>query len=380
MNHRVHLVLLLAVLLGLTLSPRTSGVRALDFSYKEGDISWCNVPDCTTPKQGLLNVLKAYHVSDKATNAVCGDGVCNASGKENCLNCPKDCGACKVKTEDAITTGCVDKSIASITFDDGPSDVTQGLVALLDELGVKATFYVNAYRIANLTSSNKKWLRGLQAAYASNHTIGTHTFTHTGMVYGTTGNNKAKYLEWNRFLMEMQFNDLVVASAIGKVPRYFRPPYLEINMTMSAHLEALGYNVQLINVDTKDFDMHQLGSNVITSNFQNALDAYLMTNRSVGVITLQHDLFKESALAVSDIVAMIRKKGIKIVPMHECLGLPADSQYLTGKYNIPAELMVTPDSVPDASWSNLTNSGSRATLTWAVAIIAVIALAFGTLI
>ncbi|ORZ34571.1 hypothetical protein BCR44DRAFT_63895 [Catenaria anguillulae PL171] len=310
--------------------------KGYQFSYKETDLSWCVIAECNGPNQSLLNTLKKFHEQDKKFGgAVCGDGVCNGSGRETCLSCPRDCGQCR--DGDTPPKGCKNPKHIALTFDDGPTEYTETVVKSLDEAKVKATFYVNAIRFANASRAQTATsLKALRTAFNSGHTIATHTFTHRGLVHGSTGNLTPSLggLDFDSLLAEMHFNDIVIASVIGKAPRFFRPPYLEFNTTVSAHLEALGYYTQWVNVDTKDFTMGHLGHEIVARTFDSALQgAKAMYLGRMGFIHLQHDVIKASALAVSDIVKSAKRAGLEIVPMHECLGLD-ESQVYTDKYGI----------------------------------------------
>ena len=78
---------------------------------------------------------------------VCGNDACEGTHLpygETCGNCPVDCGPCQIM--DDLST-CVDNDAFSITIDDGPTNYTAHLLALLDVLGVKASFFIIGQRI-----------------------------------------------------------------------------------------------------------------------------------------------------------------------------------------------------------------------------------------
>lgn len=60
---------------------------------------------------------------------------------------------------------------AYLTFDDGPSGVTPRILDVLDELGVKATFFV----IGRNSEADVKTLRRI---HEEGHTIGLHSYSH----------------------------------------------------------------------------------------------------------------------------------------------------------------------------------------------------------
>lgn len=63
--------------------------------------------------------------------------------------------------------------VVYLTYDDGPSELTPKLLDILDEQGVKATFFVMAQ--GKSTENCKTWLKMIADR---GHTIGVHTYTH----------------------------------------------------------------------------------------------------------------------------------------------------------------------------------------------------------
>ena len=64
------------------------------------------------------------------------------------------------------------EKVVYLTFDDGPSQVTEGLLDVLKEYNVKATFFVMA------DENNQKYLPILQRTKSDGHLIALHTATH----------------------------------------------------------------------------------------------------------------------------------------------------------------------------------------------------------
>jgi len=122
-----------------------------------------------------------------------------------------------------------------LTFDDGPSDCTPQVLDILDQYGVKATFFV--------TGQEKNYYDYIAEAYRRGHSIGLHTYSHHYENFYTS--------------VEAYFEDLnaigeLVKSQIGFVPAMIRFPggasnsvskeYKEGIMTeLSAAVQAAGY-------------------------------------------------------------------------------------------------------------------------------------------
>ncbi|MGB0034727.1 MAG: polysaccharide deacetylase family protein [Candidatus Acidiferrales bacterium] len=102
-----------------------------------------------------------------------------------------------------------DASAIALTFDDGPNPaVTPQLLDLLDRYGASATFFLVGKHVRAFPALAKEIAeRG--------HTVGNHTDTHPNLIF----------LSPARIREELDHCDDAIASAVGKPPRWMRPPY-----------------------------------------------------------------------------------------------------------------------------------------------------------
>ena len=100
-----------------------------------------------------------------------------------------------------------------LTFDDGPSDRTDEILAVLAEKNVKATFFVTG-------KSNEKDLERMRRIVDEGHTIGMHSYSH---VYATV------YASVEGFLDDFYKNFVQIREATGQSPTVFRFPGGSIN-------------------------------------------------------------------------------------------------------------------------------------------------------
>ena len=105
-----------------------------------------------------------------------------------------------------------------LTFDDGPSDVTESLLDALKQEEVRATFFVMG------DVSKKKEI--LNRMLYDGHTIGVHTYTHD-----------YRYVYWNQeaYLADFCRQYYSIWDATGYRPRIFRFPGGSVN-SYNAHL------------------------------------------------------------------------------------------------------------------------------------------------
>ena len=95
-----------------------------------------------------------------------------------------------------------------LTFDDGPSKQTEVILDILDEYGVKATFFVVGKEGENVAER-------LQMIYERGHTIGMHSYSHDyADIYASIEDFR------NDFLKSKQY----IYDAIGVETKYFRFP------------------------------------------------------------------------------------------------------------------------------------------------------------
>ena len=92
----------------------------------------------------------------------------------------------------------------ALTFDDGPSYLTMQFLDMLDECGVKATFFV--------TSQDPSRADCIQEAYRRGHTIGLHTSSHSFEIYESE----------EKFFDDLTRIGTVVRDQIGYVPCFIR--------------------------------------------------------------------------------------------------------------------------------------------------------------
>lgn len=101
-----------------------------------------------------------------------------------------------------------DKKVVALTFDDGPSSYTQEILALLQEKGVHATFFLlgkNAERHPAL----------VRQIYQEGHEIGNHSYSHLPLIFKSSS-----------FIREeIEKTDRIIRQSGYLGPIHFRAPY-----------------------------------------------------------------------------------------------------------------------------------------------------------
>lgn len=147
----------------------------------------------------------------------------------------------------SIINECDRPGFISLTFNDGPAENTDTLLAQFKTLGTKATFFVNAQYHADFTDPNSEAAKKLLRIYQAGHQIATHGFSHKDFTK----------LSRQEIEEELCKNDAAIEAIIGQRPRQLRLPYLASNETVLQIVNELGYIVIGGNLDNKEWDFNQ---------------------------------------------------------------------------------------------------------------------------
>lgn len=124
-----------------------------------------------------------------------------------------------------------------LTFDDGPSELTDQYLYVLDFYDVHATFF-------NIGKSANAMPRQVEHMVQAGHTIASHTQTHPDMA---TLDKKQRATE---FAEPIRINK----NQGQKAFKFWRPPYGSTTPEIRKEGEALGMTEALWDVDSKDFE------------------------------------------------------------------------------------------------------------------------------
>ena len=182
--------------------------------------------------------------------------------------------------EDEIN--CYEVACVALTFDDGPSVYTEGLLDILQEHKVQVTFFIlgQSARIQSETVSRM---------FAEGHQIGNHTWNHPNLTQ----------LSDELIQQQIQQTDDIVIQIIGQPTQHLRPPYGAYNDRVMAvsGLPIIFWSVDPL--DWKDRDAEIVAARIIES--------------PAGAIILAHDIHKTTVAAVPAIIEALHKRGIHFV-------------------------------------------------------------------
>lgn len=210
------------------------------------------------------------------------------------------------KTTESKTTTTNEKSIAYLTFDDGPSSITHSVLDILKKYNVKATFFV-----INSGNYNKATL---QREVNEGHTIGLHAYDH---------NYAIAYKDDNSYLDGIDKLRAKVKADTGFNSHYIRFPGGSSNTISKRYSKGImsritktakqrGYKYYDWNVDDDD-----AGRARTADDCYNNVIKELRPNRSN--IVLMHDFGTNKKIleALPRIIEYCQKNGYKMLPIDD---------------------------------------------------------------
>lgn len=210
------------------------------------------------------------------------------------------------KTAESKTTTSNGKSIAYLTFDDGPSSITNSVLDILKKYNVKATFFV-----INSGSYNKTTL---QREVNEGHTIGLHAYDH---------NYAIAYKDDNSYLDGIDKLRAKVKADTGFDSHYIRFPGGSSNTISKRYSKGImsritktakqrGYKYYDWNVDDDD-----AGRARTADDCYNNVVSELRPNRSN--IVLMHDFGTNKKIleALPRIIEYCQKNGYTMLPIDD---------------------------------------------------------------
>ncbi len=189
-----------------------------------------------------------------------------------------------------VTHGPRGRKRVALTFDDGPSTYTPGILRILRQKNAKATFFMLGQQVANYPSYARRVL-------ALGHEVANHSYDHPLLP------SRSNISQASRRIKQVT----------GFRPCLFRPPYGAVNSSVRASARAEHMKVVNWDVDTNDWKLP--GAASIASTIGNR------TTR--GSIVLMHDGGGPRGGTVEALAAGIdrlKRRGYELVTVSELLG------------------------------------------------------------
>jgi peptidoglycan/xylan/chitin deacetylase (PgdA/CDA1 family) len=196
------------------------------------------------------------------------------------------------------SASCRDGYLA-LTFDDGPDPAsTPRLLAALRRAGLRATFFDIGQRVAEYPTL-------VRQTAAEGNAVEDHTWDHRSLTGASTG---TPALTPHHVLAELERAKRAIASATGRRPRFFRPPYGDTSPAVRRMAGMLGLIEVGWSVDSDDYT--GLGTRQIVARVLQA---------RAGAVVVMHDTSRipNTIAAIPAMAAGLRARGLcpgRLVP------------------------------------------------------------------
>lgn len=184
----------------------------------------------------------------------------------------------------------MEKKYIALTFDDGPSNVTNEILDILESNGIPGTFFLIGENIENFSDASLIMNRQI----AMGCELCNHSYTHSDM---TT-------LDADVIVKEISDTTGLIKSIAGKTPAFFRPPFISVNDTMHDVIDL----PFICGLDSKDWDGNTTSDDRISNILSGVED---------GTIILMHDFTDNSktVAALPRVVSELKSRGYEFVTL-----------------------------------------------------------------
>ncbi|OBZ79077.1 Chitin deacetylase [Grifola frondosa] len=199
------------------------------------------------------------------------------------------------------------------------------MTTYLDQVNLKTTFFVVGSRAISYPAL-------LQDEYMAQHQIAVHTWSHPEMTTLTT----------DQLIAELGWSRKIIKDVTGVTPKYWRPPYGDVDDRVRAVAAALGLQNCVEQLE-----------NIIGN----------ATTIDTGFIVLEHDLFQQTVdLATGYILpdALAHQPQFNIKPVIECLNLPLSDAYVETNDNATNPPLLGSNATASGSAGSAQGTGSSA--------------------
>ena len=186
----------------------------------------------------------------------------------------------------------------ALTFDDGPSCLTETLLDILKEVGVKATFFWLGQNLIEFKALARR-------ARAEGHTFGNHSFDHTD--FTKIGTDEVLREQIRR-------TQLIYRDILGIEPSLLRPPLGEITDDQIEALNRIGMKIVFWSIDA--------GDRPAGSNDEDRITNRVVNNVHEEAIVLMHDggsACCNITRVVRSVVDICRTRGYEFVTVHDLI-------------------------------------------------------------
>lgn len=191
---------------------------------------------------------------------------------------------------------------AYLTFDDGPSENTYPILDILDQYGVKATFFT-------IGKTDEQSVERYKAIVDRGHALGMHSYTHVySELYASLESFQADTQRIHDWLYQVTGQDI----RLYRFPGGSSNTVSSVDMhTLIDYVTSMGYIYYDWNVSSGDASSSPVSAEQIVENIMSQSEGYTR------IVVLMHDATPktETVRALPGIIENLQNAGYQIVPI-----------------------------------------------------------------
>ncbi len=205
-----------------------------------------------------------------------------------------------------VITGGTRNRLVLFTFDDGPDRrTTPRLLRYLDELDIRAVFFVTTSKVTGPGARARAQADLLREIVRRGHMIGNHTHQHRAL----------PLIDTEAVLAEIDQAQAAIEAVVGERPFLLRPPGGTRSPRVDRLIAERGYTQVLWNLGTGDFQVRS--ADEVVRTWSRILERRERENGERGGIVLLHDTHPWSVEAFPRIVAELRRRNCELLERGE---------------------------------------------------------------
>jgi peptidoglycan-N-acetylglucosamine deacetylase len=255
--------------------------------------------------------------------------------------------------EGRVISGATPHRLILFSFDDGPDlRHTPRLLQILDDLDVKAVFFMTAERIAPDTPWGRRQAELAREVARRGHIIGNHTLDHSQL----------PLLDNVSVLEQLRTSEAIFERVFGSRPWLLRPPGGARSERVDGLVEGRGYTQVMWNLGSGDFQVRT--AEEVVATFEAVFERRREEQGERGGVILLHDIHEWSVEAVPLLVRSLRDRNCELLARGEELYDIVDDPSLffeaRGKGDAPGVAAAPAQLTPQVLWARQARARSEA--------------------
>lgn len=172
--------------------------------------------------------------------------------------------------------------VVYLTFDDGPTKETSKIIDLLDELNVKATFFLIGDNI-------EKNMEDAKLIVENGHDVGNHSYSHNRMIFKTSSFIKEEIDTTNELIKNLGYEKEI----------FFRPPFGKKLFVLPQYLNKINQKTVMWNIEPESYEESSKSAETIAN--------HVKENVSNGSIILLHPMNDSTGKILESIRLIVKQ-------------------------------------------------------------------------